>query len=314
MSKKRAFVKYTKQGRLIPGSLIVTTKGGYPVDGLYTEVPTNICCDTDIPGTITTSPKGWVRYTKKGAIVPGSLVVGKSHPKDGVWKEVTIDLCCTQPTPPLGDSIITVNTAGYSNFYDTYSIASIGWWMNMTDDTNFPRIFTFGAYPTASQAVSIEGGNLLFWYCSNLVFSYPLQNYIGNWIWVSIISNNTGSINLYINGVSAGSYSLPTQCTLPDTMYIGTENTPGTNYNGLLRDFVVDAGNTMSLEIVPTTPLITGGNTVFLLFQGTNLTQQLTNNGVLNQGFGVTVTGSNVSYNIDSPYPASPGSTQFGTV
>lgn len=98
MAKKRAFVKYTKQGRLIPGSLIVTTNGGYPVDGLYTEVPINICCDTDIPGTITTSPKGWVRYTKKGAIVPGSLVVGKSHPKDGVWKEVTIDLCCNTDT------------------------------------------------------------------------------------------------------------------------------------------------------------------------------------------------------------------------
>jgi hypothetical protein len=38
MSKKRAFVKYTKAGDLIPGSLIVTTTGGYPVDGLYKEV------------------------------------------------------------------------------------------------------------------------------------------------------------------------------------------------------------------------------------------------------------------------------------
>lgn len=39
MSKKRAFVKYTKRGRIIPGSLIVTTQGGYPKDGIYREVP-----------------------------------------------------------------------------------------------------------------------------------------------------------------------------------------------------------------------------------------------------------------------------------
>jgi hypothetical protein len=39
-----------------------------------------------------------VRYTKKGTIVPGSLVVGKSHPKDGVWKEVLVDLCCITTT------------------------------------------------------------------------------------------------------------------------------------------------------------------------------------------------------------------------
>jgi len=102
VAKKRAFVKYTKQGRLIPGSLIVTTVGSYPVDGLYTEVPTNICCDTDILCPINSSPKGWVRYTKSGQIVPGGLVVGKSHPKDGVWKEVIIDLCCKEPTYEIG--------------------------------------------------------------------------------------------------------------------------------------------------------------------------------------------------------------------
>ena len=38
MAKKRAFVRYTKRGTLIPGSLIVTTQGGYPKDGIYKEV------------------------------------------------------------------------------------------------------------------------------------------------------------------------------------------------------------------------------------------------------------------------------------
>lgn len=44
--KQKAFVRYTKQGKIIPGSLIVTTKGGYPRDGLYREVSVNLCCDT----------------------------------------------------------------------------------------------------------------------------------------------------------------------------------------------------------------------------------------------------------------------------
>lgn len=113
MAKKRAFVKYTKKGKIIPGSLIVTTVGSYPIDGLYVEVPTNICCDTDIPGIITSSPKGWVRYTKTGQIVPGSLIVGKSYPKDGVWKEVVIDTCC--PVVPPISSIIIQDPSGSSD-------------------------------------------------------------------------------------------------------------------------------------------------------------------------------------------------------
>ena len=49
MSKKRAFVKYTKAGELIPGSLIITTKGGFPKDGVYKEVDVDLCCDPICP-------------------------------------------------------------------------------------------------------------------------------------------------------------------------------------------------------------------------------------------------------------------------
>jgi len=46
MSKKRAFVRYTKKGKLIPGSLVVTTSGGYPdKSSLWSEVPADLCCD-----------------------------------------------------------------------------------------------------------------------------------------------------------------------------------------------------------------------------------------------------------------------------
>lgn len=44
MSKKRAFLKYTKSGDLIPGSLIITNVNGYPRDGIYKEVDLTLCC------------------------------------------------------------------------------------------------------------------------------------------------------------------------------------------------------------------------------------------------------------------------------
>lgn len=46
MSKKRAFVRYTKRGKIIPGSLI-TTQGDWPTGGTYKEVPIDLCCDFD---------------------------------------------------------------------------------------------------------------------------------------------------------------------------------------------------------------------------------------------------------------------------
>ena len=47
MSKKRAFVRYTKSGEIVPGSLIITTNGGYPdKSSLWQEVTVDQCCDT----------------------------------------------------------------------------------------------------------------------------------------------------------------------------------------------------------------------------------------------------------------------------
>jgi hypothetical protein len=44
--KKRGFVRYTKKGQLVPGSLVVTTNGGYPdKTALWKEVSTNYCCE-----------------------------------------------------------------------------------------------------------------------------------------------------------------------------------------------------------------------------------------------------------------------------
>jgi len=45
MSKKRAFVRYSKQGKIVPGSLILTS-GSYPSGpSTWKEVPTDLCCE-----------------------------------------------------------------------------------------------------------------------------------------------------------------------------------------------------------------------------------------------------------------------------
>ena len=41
--KERAFVRYTKSGRIVPGSLVIT-QGTYPKDGTYKEVTADQCC------------------------------------------------------------------------------------------------------------------------------------------------------------------------------------------------------------------------------------------------------------------------------
>jgi hypothetical protein len=53
MAKKRAFVRYSKQGKIVPGSLILTN-GSYPQGpSTWKEVSADLCCDSG-GGTFTT--------------------------------------------------------------------------------------------------------------------------------------------------------------------------------------------------------------------------------------------------------------------
>jgi uncharacterized protein (TIGR02145 family) len=45
--------------------------------------------------------KAWIQYTKKGSIVPGSLIVSANRPKNGIWYEVIENICC-DTEPPFG--------------------------------------------------------------------------------------------------------------------------------------------------------------------------------------------------------------------
>lgn len=92
--KNKAWIQYTKSGKLVPGSLIVSPTR--PKNGVWYEVIENICCDNDPAfGQISSKKKAFVKYSKDGHIVPGSLIITNSQlPKPGIWKEVYINKCC----------------------------------------------------------------------------------------------------------------------------------------------------------------------------------------------------------------------------
>ena len=53
--KKRAFVRYSKQGKIVPGSLIITN-GSYPNGpSTWDEIPVDLCCETTTSTTTTTT-------------------------------------------------------------------------------------------------------------------------------------------------------------------------------------------------------------------------------------------------------------------
>ena len=230
---------------------------------------------------------------------------------DLIRKQIAVSTTTTTTTTPPPPGMLTIDTGSYTSFFNIpFTPTAFGWWMKMTNDTNFPRIFSFGQYPSAWQAVSIENNTLYFWYNGSILFTYDVTSYIGQWTWFTLVGYISGTIQLYINGSAIVSGNVPSPVVGTNLIYIGSENAPNTYYNGLLRDFVVDAGNAGAIENVPGSPIVPNGNTVLLLFQGTDLAHQLHDNGV----YGLPVTDSNLVYNIDSPYggAGNEGSTQFG--
>jgi hypothetical protein len=214
----------------------------------------------------------------------------------------------TTTIPPVVDSMMTVNIGGNEQYFDIpYIGCDFGCWINMTNDVGFPRIFSFGQYPSASQAISIENDVFYYWYGGSPAIIYPLTSYIGSWIWICLTGSG-GGINLWINGIQVASGSALPQVSMSNTLYIGSENAPNTYLNGLVAGMIFNV-LTIDLRPIPTGPFTPNANTVLLLGQGGDLTSQTTDQGV----FGFTVTPSNITYSANSPYsPANGGSLQFG--
>lgn len=216
----------------------------------------------------------------------------------------------TTTTTVAVDSMITIDTSSVpSHVFDIpFFNVGFGCWVNMANDAGFPRIFSFGQYPSASQAISIEGNALLFWYNGSPIIIYSLTSYIGNWVWIWLQGSITGGVDLYINGSIVASGIASVQATISSTLYIGSENAPSTYLNGLMGGFIFDVNN-YDGRTPPTLPIIPTSNTVLLIGQGNDLTSQLTDQGI----YKLNLTTSNISYSANSSYsPGNGGSLKFG--
>lgn len=85
--KKRAFVRYSKKGKLVPGSLIITN-GSYP-DGpsLWLEIPADICCTTTTTTFIPVSDTA----LKQNIVATGNKI-GQFNEYTWEWNEIAKNL------------------------------------------------------------------------------------------------------------------------------------------------------------------------------------------------------------------------------
>ena len=215
---------------------------------------------------------------------------------------------------------ITVNQAppGYvgiaaSTDFDIVGDFTIEMFVNVTNFSGFPRPYSFGAYP-APNAISIEGSgsSLYFWANNSPLLATGVTFTPGNWTHICVMGVGSTAY-MYVNGVVVNSApysgSISSQ-GLPLT--IGYGNEPDSGFNGLISNFrwtttqVYDTGG----FTVPTFTLSNLMGTKLLIFQGTDLNAQLTDNS----GNGHNATNSGATYSALNPFSGIEGSLQMGNV
>ena len=218
---------------------------------------------------------------------------------------------------------VTVNQAppGYVGIaarsdFDIVGDFTIEMFVNVTNFGGFPRPYSFGAYP-APNAISIEGSgsSLYFWANNSPLLATGVTFTPGQWTHICVQgSTAAGTAYMYVNGnqVNSASYSGSISSQgLPLT--IGFGNEPNSGFNGLMSNFRwtnIVVYNTTGFT-VPTAPLSDFPDTKLLIFQGTDLNAQLTDNS----GNGHNATNSGATFSEVNPFPQyNGGSLQMGNV
>lgn len=199
-----------------------------------------------------------------------------------------------------------------STDFDIVGDFTIEMFVNMNNLDGFPRPYSFGAYP-APNAMSIEGGQLYFWANQSALISGNFNPNIGQWYHICVMGSGS-SVYMFIDGVQVASGpvysgSISSQ-GLPLT--IGFGNEPNSGFNGLMSNFRWT--NAVAYNVngftVPTAPLDNISSTVLLIFQGSNLSAQTTDNS----GNGNNATNSGATYSTNNPFVGVEGSLQMGNV
>ena len=198
-----------------------------------------------------------------------------------------------------------------STDFDITGNFTIEMFVNMNDNSNFPRPYSFGVYP-AANAMSIEGGSLYFWGNNNPLVVGNFAPTLGEWYHICVMGSND-TVYMFIDGVEVATSpytgSISSQ-GLPLT--IGYGNEPSSGFNGLISNFRWTSSAVYDTTgfTVPTTPLTDLSVTKLLIFQGNTLPLELTDNS----GNSHNATNAGAAYSASNPFVGLEGSLQMGNI
>lgn len=256
--------------------------------------------------------KAYVRYDKNGRIIPGGPRMNRFTPKSGGWKEINSALCCnditTTTTTTIPPGSIDIPASADFNITGDFTIEMF---VNMSNLSGFPRPYSFGAYP-APNAMSIEEGQLYFWANGAALINGTFTPTLGAWYHICVMGSGSTAY-MFVDGfmVASSPYGGSISSSgLPLT--IGYGNEANSYFNGKISNFRWNNTALYSTSgfTVPTATLPNISGNKLLIFQGTNLPMQLSDNS----GNGHNATNAGATYSAANPFVGTQGSIQMGTV
>lgn len=180
---------------------------------------------------------------------------------------------------------------------------TIEFFLFQTGSISFPRVFSMGSFPSATIAVSIEGGIFYVW-AGGSGNSFGSVNLFNAWNHVAIVRSGT-TVTVYINGTALAT-TRTISYNFNDTtnvLRIGTESNPAANtcLSGRLTNFRWVKGTAVYTANFtrPSAPLTAISGTEILLRVSspeTFLTDSSPNPRTVSNN------GNNVTYNVSSPF------------
>jgi len=229
------------------------------------------------------------------------------HPViDGVIE--TIEACSSYNLTLRIENSANFNIPAYIG--DASSDFTIEWWGRMSADDNHPRPWSIGSSPDAAHAVSIENGQFYYWINGSILktIDVSVYNVIGNWRHFCIM-RGSDTIYFFIDGAQIG--TLVNTDAIPTNgypLYLGSEGNDSIQ-NGLMSNF---RWNTTAVYdktgfTPPIAPLASIFGTMLLMFQGTTLSDEITDQS----GMGYVITNGTGLYNTINPFVGYEGCILF---
>jgi len=146
---------------------------------------------------------------------------------------------------------------------------TVEWWQKVENNSNNPRPWSVGLYPTQQLAISYENGLSDYFWVNNSSVNNTTQSHIGaGWRHIAYV-RSSGVIRGYINGTQYTpdivSNELITGTDVP--LYVGTGETGAGTYKGYITNLHIMKGVAKYTNQFnpPTVPLQLATGSVFLL-------------------------------------------------